>query len=149
MAFTNIAGSPHTGERTYQWLARPSGSITHRGPRRRQRLSRSVWGWDPNYTTKSASTDPAVKPWAFWQNGSAHIDPSGASGYQFLIDFDAANGNIEFVKDFLVPALWTNGGSGDWGTIANWNSDNPAYNGTIENGPAPRLPGYDAVDYQG
>ena len=72
-----------------------------------------------------------MKPWVFWQNGSAHIDPSGTSGRQFLVDFDAANGNIEFVKDFLVPALWTNAGSGDWGTIANWNSDNPTYNGTI------------------
>ncbi len=50
---------------------------------------------------------------------------------------------MEFVRDFLVPALWTNAGSGDWGTIANWNSDNPSYNGTATGGPAPRLPGFD------
>ena len=80
-----------------------------------------------------------MKPWAFWQNGSG--SPNG-----FGIDYDAANGNIEFVRDFLVPALWTNAGSGDWGTIANWNSDNPSYNGTPQNGPAPRLPGYDATN---
>ena len=59
--------------------------------------------WDPNFTTRSASVDPAVKPWAFWQNGSGA--PNG-----FTVDYNAANGNIEYVKDFLVPALWTNTG---------------------------------------
>ena len=59
----------------------------------------------------------------------------------------AANGNIEFVKDFLVPALWTNAGGGDWGTISNWNSDNPTYNGTIQSGPAPRLPNNASLDW--
>jgi autotransporter-associated beta strand protein len=88
--------------------------------------------WDPNFTTRSASVDPAVKPWAFWQNGSG--SPNG-----FLVDFNAANGNIEFVKDFLVPALWTNSGGGNWATISNWNSNNPG-GGTASTGPASRLP---------
>jgi autotransporter-associated beta strand protein len=139
VAFTNILSSPHTGERTYQWLARPSGSIFTGDPGAATGYPDPYGGWDPDFTTKSASTDPAVKPWAFWQNGSG--SPNG-----FLIDYDAANGNIEFVRDFLVPALWTNAGSGDWGTIANWNSDNPSYNGTPQNGPAPRLPAYDATN---
>jgi autotransporter-associated beta strand protein len=147
VAFTNIASSPHTGERTYQWLARPSGSLTTGQPVAASGYPDPYGGWDPNFTTKSGSVDPAVKPWAFWQNGNAHIDPSGTSGHQFLIDFDAANGNIEFVKDFLVPALWTNAGSGDWGITANWNSDNPTYNGTIESGPAPRLPNNQSLDW--
>lgn len=149
VAFTNIASSPHTGERTYQWLARPSGSILTGDPGAATGYPDPYGGWDPNYTTKSASTDPAVKPWAFWQNGSAHIAPSGSSGNQFLVDFNAANGNIEFVKDFLVPALWVDGdgSGGNWGTTANWNSDNPTYNGTIQSGPAPRLPNNGSLDW--
>ncbi len=110
VAFTNTLSSPHTGERTYQWLARPSGSLTTGDPGAATGYPDPYGGWDPDFTSKSVSTDPAVKPWAFWQNGSAHIDPSGPSGQQFLVDFDAANGNIEYVKDFLVPALWTNSG---------------------------------------
>src|SRR5262249_44334578 len=54
-------------------------------------------------------------------------------------DYNAANGNIEFVKDFLVPALWTSTGNGEWTTIANWNSNNPG-GGTASTGPASRLP---------
>lgn len=147
VAFTNIASSPHTGNRTFQWLARPSGNLITGQPVAASGYPDPYGGWDPNFTTKAGSVDPVVKPWVFWQNGSAHIDPSGTSGRQFLIDYDAANGNIEFVKDFLVPALWTNGGSGDWGTIANWNSDNPTYNGTIQSGPAPRLPNNQSLDW--
>src|SRR3954468_1567292 len=139
VAFTNIASSPHTGERTYQWLARPSGSIFTGDPGAASGYPDPYGGWDPDFTTKSASTDPAIKPWAFWQNGSG--SPNG-----FGIDYDAANGNMEFVRDFLVPALWTNAGSGDWGTIANWNSDNPSYDGNIVHGPAPRLPAYDSTN---
>ena len=134
VAFTNISSSPHTGPRTYQWLARPAAPASRPG-----NLSRPCptypdpYGvWDPNFTTRSASVDPAVKPWAFWQNGSG--SPNG-----FPVDYNAANGNIEFVKDFLVPALWTNTGSGDWATIANWNSNNPG-GGTASTGPASRLP---------
>lgn len=140
VAFTNIASSPHTGNRTYQWLARPSGSLTTGEPGQATGYPDPYGGWDPNFTTKSASIDPAIKPWAFWQNGSG--SPNG-----FLIDYNAANGNIEFVKDFLVPALWTNAGSGDWGTTSNWNSDNPTYNGTVQSGPAPRLPNSGNLDW--
>jgi autotransporter-associated beta strand protein len=148
VAFTNTSRSPHTGERTYQWLARPSGSLTTGNPGAASGYPDPYGGWDPNFTTKSASTDPAIKPWAFWQNGSAHIAPSGPSGQQFLVDFDAANGNIEFVKDFLVPALWTNSGGGNWGTVSNWNSDNPGYvAGNTASGPAPRLPNNSNLDW--
>src|SRR5262249_46899877 len=97
--------------------------------------------WDPNFITRTASRDPAVNPWVFWQQSGTTSVPG-----MFVIDYDAANGNIEFVRDFLVPALWTNAGSGDWGTIANWNSDNPSYDGTPQNGPAPRLPAYDPTN---
>lgn len=147
LAFVNFGSTPKTNPRTYQWLARPSGSILTDDPGAASGYPDPYGVWDPNFTTKSASIDPAVKPWAFWQNGSAQIDPSGSVGNRFLVDFNAANGNMEFVKDFLVPALWTNAGSGDWGTTSNWNSDNPTYNGTIQSGPAPRLPNNQSLDW--
>jgi GH25 family lysozyme M1 (1,4-beta-N-acetylmuramidase) len=134
VAFTNIASSPHTGPLTYQWLARPgSASLATGQPQPALPTYPDPYGgWDPNFTTPSASVDPAVKPWAFWQNGSGA--PNG-----FTVDYNAANGNIEYVKDFLVPALWTSGSTGDWATIANWNSNNPG-GGTAATGPASRLP---------
>src|SRR3954454_24465517 len=134
VAFTNIASSPHTGPLTYQWLARPgSASLATGQPQPALPTYPDPYGvWDANFTTRSASVDPAVKPWAFWQNGSGA--PNG-----FTVDFNAANGNIEFVKDFLVPALWTNAASGSWSTIANWNSNNPG-GGTAATGLASRLP---------
>ncbi len=147
LAWFNFGSTPKSNPRTYQWLARPSGSLTIGEPGAASLYPNPYGVWDPNFIGRTNSRDPAVNPWAFWQNGSAHIDPSGSSGNQFLVDFNAANGNIEFVKDFLVPALWTNALSGDWGTTANWNSDNPTYNGTIQSGPAPRLPNNQSLDW--
>ena len=47
------------------------------------------------------------------------------------LDGDVANGGIEFLKDHLVPALWMNDSSGDWSTLANWNSgQTPSLAGT-------------------
>jgi autotransporter-associated beta strand protein len=147
LAWTNFGTTPKSGPRTYQWLARPSGNIRTDHPGAATNYPNPYGVWDPNFISRTNSRDPAVKPWAFWQNGSGYLEPSGASGNRFLVDYNAANGNIEFVKDFLVPALWTNAGSGDWGTISNWNSDNPAYNGTIQKGPAPRLPNNQNLDW--
>jgi autotransporter-associated beta strand protein len=134
VAFTNIGSSPHTGARTYQWLARPgSASLATGQPQPALPTYPDPYGgWDPNFTTRSASVDPAVKPWAFWQNGGGA--PNG-----FTVDYNAANGNIEYLKDFLVPALWTSTVNGQWTTIANWNSNNPG-GGTASTGPASRLP---------
>jgi autotransporter-associated beta strand protein len=141
LAFTNTASSPHTGPITYQWLARPSGSLTSGQPGAATNYPNPYGAWDPNFISRTNSRDPAVNPWAFWQNGNG--SPNG-----FLIDFNAANGNIEFVKDFLVPALWTNAGSGDWGTTSNWNSDNLGYvAGNTATGPAPRLPNNQSLDW--
>ena len=144
LAWLNVDGStstPHTNPRTFQWVARPSGSLTTGQPGAATNYPNPYGVWDPNFNSRTNSRDPAVNPWAFWQNGAG--TPNG-----FLIDFNAANGNIEFVKDFLVPALWTNAGSGEWGTIANWNSDNPGHiAGNTATGPAPRLPNNSALDW--
>lgn len=141
VAWNNYTTTPKTSPRTYQWLARPSGSLTTGEPVAATNYPDPYGGWDPNFVSRTNSRDPATNPWAFWQNGNG--SPNG-----FLIDFDAANGNIEFVKDFLVPALWTNSGGGDWSTISNWNSDNPGYvAGDPTTGPAPRLPNNQSLDW--
>jgi autotransporter-associated beta strand protein len=134
VAFAQSTRTPHSDPITYQWIARPgSASLATGQPQPALPTYPNPYGvWDPNFTTRAGSVDPVVKPWVFWQNGSG--SPNG-----FLVDYNAANGNIEFVKDFLVPALWTNSASGEWGTIANWNSNNPG-GGTASTGPASRLP---------
>jgi GH25 family lysozyme M1 (1,4-beta-N-acetylmuramidase) len=73
----------------------------------------NVYGvWNPTYPTM-----PAVRPWDFWQYSSTGTTP-GISGN---VDQDVANGGIEFVKDFLVPALWMTDTDGEWTTAAKWN----------------------------
>jgi autotransporter-associated beta strand protein len=60
-------------------------------------------------------------PWAFWQYASTGRLQSFNGGSSNL-DFDVAHGDIEYLKDYLVPAVWMNNSSGDWSTLANWNS---------------------------
>ncbi|MGB7160545.1 MAG: glycoside hydrolase family 25 protein, partial [Tepidisphaeraceae bacterium] len=60
-------------------------------------------------------------PWVFWQYGSGgrlNGNNLGASN----TDVNVAQGNIEFVKDQMVPALWTQSTGGNWHDLANWNS---------------------------
>jgi autotransporter-associated beta strand protein len=136
MAFTGST------PRTYHWVARPGSNGQTGNPPPATSYPNPYGMWDPAFTTRTNSREPAIKPWVFWQQ-TLDTTPAGL----FHIDIDYANGNIEFVKDFLVPALWTNASSGDWGTTANWNSDNPTYNGTIQSGPAPRLPNNQSLDW--
>jgi GH25 family lysozyme M1 (1,4-beta-N-acetylmuramidase) len=73
----------------------------------------NVYGvWAPNYPTL-----PTPRPWDFWQYTSTGTTP-GISGNN---DLNVANGDIEFVKDFLVPALWQPDADGSWTTDSNWN----------------------------
>jgi autotransporter-associated beta strand protein len=91
-----------------------------------------------------------ANPWAFWQYASTGRLPSFNGGGSNL-DFDAVHGDVEFLKDFLIPAVWMNDSSGDWSTLANWNSGQTpvmpvtgagqvAPVGTLTL-PTPRLPG--------
>jgi autotransporter-associated beta strand protein len=84
-------------------------------------------------------------PWAFWQYAST----ARLSGYKnggANIDVNVSKGDIEFVKDQLIPALWWNDSSGDWSTLANWNSGQPlnTYNTSLtfdqQPLPAPYIP---------
>jgi autotransporter-associated beta strand protein len=63
------------------------------------------------------------QPWHFWQysSGEAPFGPHGDS----TTDGDISQGDIEFVRDTLVPAVWWNDSNGDWSTLTNWNSGQP------------------------
>lgn len=60
-------------------------------------------------------------PWSFWQYTSQGRLNSYNNGNSNL-DFNVAQGGIEFLKDRLVPALWMNDLDGQWSTLTNWNS---------------------------
>ncbi len=56
-------------------------------------------------------------PWSFWQ----YAKTGSLIGYGGDLDFDVAQGDIEFVKDHLVPALWMSDWDGEWTEMENWN----------------------------
>jgi autotransporter-associated beta strand protein len=60
-------------------------------------------------------------PWQFWQYASTGR-LQGINNGNSNVDLDVANGGIEFLKDHLVPAIWLADTSGDWSTLASWNS---------------------------
>lgn len=82
--------------------------------------------WAPGYPS---TPYPTPRPWDFWQYGSTGTCP-GISGN---VDRNIANGDMEFVKDFLVPANWNVNADGDWSTASNWNSETylPAANDRV------------------
>jgi hypothetical protein len=98
------SATPKTSPRTYQWLARPStySDLISGQPAPALPTYPNPYGvWDPNFTTRSGSPDPAVKPWVFWQNGNKQLDPTNpTTSTRFLVDLNAVNGNMEFLKDF-------------------------------------------------
>src|ERR1019366_5463037 len=90
------------------------------------------------------------QPWSLWQYGSS-VSISGFNGYRTNQDGDICHGDIEYMRNYLVPAVWWNDSSGDWSTLANWNSgqtpttpswpsDQPKLYETATL-PTPRLPG--------
>lgn len=58
-------------------------------------------------------------PWSFWQYSSTVAIPGFPDT---TCDGDVSHGDIEYVRNYLVPAVWWNDSSGDWSTLANWNS---------------------------
>jgi autotransporter-associated beta strand protein len=75
-----------------------------------------VYGiWDDTYANNSR------QPWHFWQYAST-MKLNGNNNKTSNTDVNVANGGMEFLKDHLVPALWVTDSSGDWSTLANWNS---------------------------
>ena len=90
------------------------------------------------------------EPWSFWQYGSTQNIP-GFAAADTTVDGDVCHGDLEYLRNFLVPAVWWNDSSGDWSTLANWNSGQtpitpnwpsdqpPLYEAATL--PTPRLPG--------
>ncbi|MEO5802758.1 MAG: GH25 family lysozyme [Verrucomicrobiota bacterium] len=97
------------------WIARPSSGdpLTTQPPPALPTYPNVYGVWNPSYPTI-----PNPEPWKFWQYNTG----PGLNGYSGNIDKDAANGGIEFLKDYLVPAVWMNDSSGDWSALTNWNS---------------------------
>lgn len=59
-------------------------------------------------------------PWIFWQYASTGRLQSYNNGNSNL-DVNVCQGDIEYLKDYLVPAQWVHDNSGQWTTLANWN----------------------------
>ena len=97
------------------WIARPTAAspLTTEPPPSLPSYPNVYGVWNPAYPTI-----PSPQPWKFWQYKVA----AGLNGYAGTIDQDAANGGMEFLKDYLVPALWVINGDGQWTTLTNWNS---------------------------
>lgn len=89
-------------------------------------------------------------PWNFWQYASTGRLASFNNGNSNL-DMNVSQGDIEYLKDFLVPALWVHDSDGDWALLDNWNSGQPPTQPVTGPGqvppvgpqvlPSPRLPG--------
>jgi hypothetical protein len=76
----------------------------------------NVYGvWNMSYPTI-----PNPQPWKFWQYASTGFVPISSTS-SLNVDMDVAHGGIEFVKDYLVPAMWTPNADGQWTTLSNWN----------------------------
>ena len=86
-----------------------------------------------------------AQPWQFWQYAST-ARLSGYNNGNSNIDVNVTQGDIESLKDSLVPALWWNDTSGDWSTLAKWNSGqtiknyNTSLNFDQQPLPAPYIP---------
>jgi autotransporter-associated beta strand protein len=129
------------------WVARwpnqtDPNSIDVQGTEPKDTYSGFYGPWDdyPGTTTH---------PWHFWQYASTAHLPSYSTTAN--LDVDAIRGGIEFLKDLMVPAVWTHDGNGDWSTLTNWNSGltptapvtGPGQVAPVATGPlpTPRLPG--------
>ncbi len=97
--------------------------------------NRNLWIANPSGANPQTGTPTVPAPftnWNFWQYGQRRI--KGISG---VVDEDVANGNLDYVKSFLIPAqaqlpgttenattvTWTGAGTnGRWSNAANWSS---------------------------
>ena len=106
-----------------------------------------LWIGRPTFTDADAQTgnpDEAVanpyggfgsyasQPWNAWQYTKSTSTAFGT------IDKDVAHGDLDYLRDFTIPALWLSGVSGSWNTTSNWNTKNLSSSaatlpGSIEN----------------
>ncbi len=105
------------------WIARPTFTDTQAQTGNPDQAVTNPYGGFGAYTSQ---------PWKFWQY-TGTTDVSGNT-----IDKDIAHGDLDYVLDFTIPALWTSGVNGNWNTTSNWNCNNLLTNtatipGSIEN----------------
>jgi len=91
-----------------------------------------------------------ANPWSFWQYASTVSIP-GFAAVDGTVDGNVAHGDIEDVRNSLVPAVWWSDRGGDWSVLTNWNSGQPVVAPVTPPDqatpyatsplPAPRLPG--------
>ncbi len=142
-SYANYLNSSVPASMPILWIARPSSGdpLTTEPPP--DPSYPNVYGaWNPYYPTI-----PTPQPWMFWQYDSS----GGIPGYSNDIDKDVAHGDLEYVKNYLVPAVWVNNNSGLWTNQGNWNSGQtpampPPYAGQLnpigtQTLPTPCLPG--------
>lgn len=60
-------------------------------------------------------------PWSFWQYSSTVSIP-GFNNVDTSDDASVSHGDIEYIRNYLIPAVWWSDTSGDWSALANWNS---------------------------
>jgi GH25 family lysozyme M1 (1,4-beta-N-acetylmuramidase) len=98
--------------------------------------NRNLWMADAPAGANPQHGVPLITPfqhWNFWQYGQADINGISSG----VVDQDVANGNLGYVRSFLIPAqtqlpgttenatadAWTGlGTNGSWSNAANWNS---------------------------
>ncbi len=126
-------------DNTANWVNIP---VQTGNPRTTYTLSSGYYGpWDDYGDSQ---------PWSFWQYASVASIP-GFNAVDSGIDVNVSQGDIEYVRNYLVPAVWWNNSNGDWSTLGNWNSGQavvapvpgagqatPYATGPL---PTPRLPG--------
>jgi autotransporter-associated beta strand protein len=100
------------------------------------------------YTTVNSYYGPwddygNTEPWNFWQFSSTTNVP-GFNTVDTGIDSNVAHGDIEYVRNYLIPAVWMNNSSGDWSSLASWNSGQPVTAPVQGSGQAPAF-AYDAA----
>lgn len=100
------------------WSARwPDGFSSFTGDEQTDQPSDSIsWVYGPWDDPPNPS-----QPWSFWQYTPVGRLSSYNNGNSNL-DLNVAQGGTEFLKDNLVPALWTTDSDGLWSTLSNWNS---------------------------
>jgi autotransporter-associated beta strand protein len=65
-----------------------------------------------------------AKPWQFWQYASTGRLQSFNNGNSNL-DFNVCQGDQEYLKDIMVPAVWLSDSDGQWTELTNWNCGLP------------------------
>jgi autotransporter-associated beta strand protein len=113
------------------WDARPDSNTDWQNRNPKDTYSGFYGPWDDAGETH---------PWDVWQYSTTSSIP-GINAVESGVDADMAHGDIEYMRDFLIPAVWWNDSSGDWSTLTNWNSGQTPVAPATGRGQAPLFTG--------